>query len=136
MLATFFLSAQAATATGGFGVATPCGSPAIRNATAGAPVYADSTVISSTNGELNVTLSVVMRTINFGAFSMNTRTYCVGSVCSVPGPTLSFSPGDLVNVVVVNGLGSQTNQAGKAINSLRFPNSTNLHTHGARPSLA
>eukprot|EP00164_Ancoracysta_twista_P002674 GFYU01003557.1.p1 GENE.GFYU01003557.1~~GFYU01003557.1.p1 ORF type:complete len:774 (-),score=245.48 GFYU01003557.1:166-2487(-) len=111
----------------GFGVATPCGSATIR---ANPPTFAEPEVISSTNGKLDITLTSDLAMIDYGAFSMNSRVYCYNGKCTHPGPTLKVLAGDIITITLQNMLGVEDNQSTKALNTLRHPNRTNIHTHG------
>lgn len=89
--------------------------------------------LKSSNGYLQVTLRVAMRRINASMFSLNSRGYCLGENCIYPGPTLLVAPGDILNVTIQNDLEDDSSAApdpSHAINTMNYPNHTNLHTHG------
>ncbi|CAK8689527.1 unnamed protein product [Clavelina lepadiformis] len=48
---------------------------------------------------------------------------------SFPSPTLRIKPGDVVSLNLINNL-QEPDFSGAAINELRHPNTTNVHTHG------
>ncbi|TPX31479.1 hypothetical protein SmJEL517_g05185 [Synchytrium microbalum] len=91
------------------------------------PTLAQPTTITSSSGSLSFTLTVDSYAFN-GYISFNTRAYYYNGVGSVPGPTWHVKPGDTVTVTLVNNLGSNTDAG--IMNTLRSPNTTNLHTHG------
>ena len=98
-----------------------------------APTFAHQTTLTSTDGRLEVTLTVEQHQLDAGAFKKNVRAYCYEGACSVPGPTLRVFPGDTVVVTLVNNLqdieAEDTTSDGE-LNSLRDANITNMHTHG------
>ncbi len=53
----------------------------------------------------------------------------------IPGPTIRISPGDILNIVLVNNLADVEN-TDFGVNLYRKPNTTNLHLHGLHVSPA
>lgn len=93
----------------------------------------DMKVYSSSNGVLDVTLTVDQYYYNGPTVRFWTRAYNGG----IPGPVLRVSPGDYVSLKLVNKLGSNSDKIvdhhGETMfveNTFHNPNSTNLHTHG------
>ena len=84
-------------------------------------------VVSSSNGVLDTTLvfGVCRLALPDGKW-MTTRCYNG----TVPGPHLRFSAGDTVRIRVVNALDAAGNTFNTKMNEFRYPNTTNLHTHG------
>jgi FtsP/CotA-like multicopper oxidase with cupredoxin domain len=63
--------------------------------------------------------------------SFNTRAYCINATtCSYPGPTIQLNAGDNLTFTLVNELGAESSTAKHVHNTLRSPNTTNVHTHG------
>eukprot|EP00732_Lithocolla_globosa_P002463 Lithocolla_globosa_v1_NODE_1624_length_2441_cov_23.537301.p1 type:complete len:516 gc:universal NODE_1624_length_2441_cov_23.537301:199-1746(+) len=82
-------------------------------------------VRSSVNGTLNTTF--VVSSLRYeGYSSFNTRVY----EQSFPGPTLELEPGDTMNLVLRNQLGSEKPLVDQRMNRFHSPNVTNLHLHG------
>eukprot|EP00301_Raphidiophrys_heterophryoidea_P027654 c9756_g1_i2.p1 GENE.c9756_g1_i2~~c9756_g1_i2.p1 ORF type:complete len:451 (-),score=137.44 c9756_g1_i2:431-1729(-) len=117
---------KSATGTGGIGISTACGTNLFR----GGDALTQPTVIQSVNGWLNATLTIESFVMNATMFSFKTRAFCYNGVCSVPGPTLRFYPGDKLNITVINKLSSFGQTTSTMHNMLHNPNTTNLHTHG------
>lgn len=101
--------------------------------------------ISSANGELRTTLSVIPAVARAGPLTpaLNVRAYNG----SVPGPTLRIKPGDRLVVNLVNmlgepegdpmpdgGAGAGTTQPSFVGRVVGWPNVTNLHVHGLHVS--
>ena len=83
--------------------------------------------ISSTNGILNVNLTVEPFQFN-GVFSYYTRAFCYNGSCSVPGPTISVQPGDIVVINLKNMLKATTGYS--QTGSTTYPNRTNMFFYG------
>ena len=122
---TSITCSKQATGTGGFGIAEPCQDTSILDAGA----FTEPLTLASTNGKLDVELSVEQYRLDTGAFAINVRAYCFGGVCMHPGPTIATMPGDVVTLTLKNNLGTASTQT-KPVNELRHPNVTNVHTHG------
>eukprot|EP00930_Biecheleria_cincta_P073471 TRINITY_DN6075_c0_g1_i2.p1 TRINITY_DN6075_c0_g1~~TRINITY_DN6075_c0_g1_i2.p1 ORF type:complete len:1800 (+),score=161.76 TRINITY_DN6075_c0_g1_i2:120-5519(+) len=110
----------------GFGVTQACGSTAIFDG----PTFAEPPLAESSGGSLAVTLEVTPGTVDAGLYSFQSRNFKYNGVTAPVGPTLKFKPGDTVSITLVNSLSAQGNDNTKAHNTLRLPNTTNVHTHG------
>lgn len=86
--------------------------------------------LKSSNGRLSVTLDVQVARVYlpFRNISFMARTYNG----SVPGPRLRVSPGDRVEIRLVNSLGPNPHGSGchSPMARYRAANATNLHVHG------
>lgn len=64
-------------------------------------------------------------------FSLTSRVYCYNGGCSIVGPTIILRPGDIFTLTLVNKLGDETDESiGQTMNTIHYPNTTNVHTHG------
>eukprot|EP01052_Picozoa_sp_SAG31_P004360 SAG31_NODE_180_length_21118_cov_62.152671_1_plen_370_part_00 len=114
----------------GFGIQYPCG---YANG-----IYSDSQALayptelsSGTSGALAFTLTVEAYRLDATMFEMNARGYCYAGSCAPIGPTIRVKPGDTLTITLINDLGTEADtQDGKALNTMRHPNMTNVHTHG------
>lgn len=82
-----------------------------------------------------VTLSVEEFRFRNSQLEFNTRAFCHGGVCSVPGPTIVVVPGDKFTLHLVNNLGKNDDEEDNekdsfCANALCHANTTNMHTHG------
>lgn len=102
-------------------------------------IFKEPPEISSQNGILE--LDLIVDAINFSAsaFGFNTRAYNG----MVPGPTLRAQPGDKVRIRLINRLEPEDTSLEQGVtkhwesskwNTLHWPNTTNLHTHGLHVS--
>ncbi|CAK8682729.1 unnamed protein product [Clavelina lepadiformis] len=78
----------------------------------------------SSDGFLEVDLTVAVNPVVIEWLTLFRRTYNGG----FPGPVWRFKPGDTVMVNLINTL--EYPDSSNSFNELRFPNTTNLHTHG------
>lgn len=85
-------------------------------------------VLGSSNGTLDATLTVAVGRVETGEFSFNARLYNG----AMPAPTLEFSAGDTVRLLLENDLEPNADEG--TPNSFRQPNTTNVHTHGLHVS--
>jgi FtsP/CotA-like multicopper oxidase with cupredoxin domain len=83
----------------------------------------------SLNGLLNVTLRVSTGRATAGPLSFNSRLYNGHN----PGPTLRVSPGDRLVIHLQNDLEKDV-PGHPVMNTYRYSNTTNLHTHGMHVS--
>ena len=83
----------------------------------------------SSGGELSVTLDFSVAKFSDDIVSFSTRGYNG----TIPGPVLRVKAGDTLNLWLHNKLSEQDN-AERHMNTLRYPNNTNLHTHGLHVS--
>lgn len=96
--------------------------------------------VSSSASELNVWLSLEQTTVTIGSLNFKTRLFNG----SLPGPTLRIRRGDTVRLRLMNNLDKTfcgytqnavvTSKIGDAMNTIRDPCITNLHTHGLHVS--
>ena len=94
-----------------------------------AETFVEPTALESVNGELHVTLQLayVSRVLNGKAVTLRAMN------ASIPAPTLRVKTGDTLRIEVVNRLPPNPPSEEPA-RHLRYPNSTNLHTHGLHVS--
>ena len=118
---------------GGFGIATPCGVP-IAQSPQESDLFQEPKQVVSVNGVASLHFKFKVDVLNATEFTVNARRWC--SVddqgvedCSLPSPTIVVNPGDLIQVTIDNEMGDDPT-ASQPMNTLRNPNSTNLHTHG------
>jgi len=98
-----------------------------KNAYSNSKILSEPNVISSADGRL--TLNISVQTYRFKSiFSYNTRSYCINSVCSIPGPTISVRTGDIITVNLQNTLRSNTGMNSNGF--LSHPNRTNFYMFG------
>lgn len=94
---------------------------------ASAAVLFEMPTVSSTNGTLDITLTLEESSHSVGnGISLTTRTYNG----TLPGPTLRLSPGDSLSIKFINRLQSQLQSRDFVHNSISAPDETNLHFHG------
>lgn len=93
------------------------------------PEVFDPPVLQSTNGLLDVTLKLqyVDTVLSVGGVEQNTHVRSFNGM--IPAPTLRVHTGDTLRIKIVNGLPPNPPTTEPA-HHLRYPNSTNLHTHG------
>lgn len=91
----------------------------------GTPDFEEPQVLASTNGLLDVVL-----TLKYTVKTLNGKRIRVRSFDGmIPAPTLRVNVGDLLRIRIVNDLPPNPASTEPAVH-LRFFNSTNLHTHG------
>ncbi|XP_076825146.1 multicopper oxidase mco-like [Clavelina lepadiformis] len=90
----------------------------------GGEVFSEPREYDAVNGALNLELQVQMKDFKVEWLTMVRRTYNG----EIPAPTWKIRKGDRVNLKLVNNL--ELTQKVLPFNGFRFPNSTNLHTHG------
>ncbi|KAK3233393.1 hypothetical protein CYMTET_56307 [Cymbomonas tetramitiformis] len=110
----------------GIGIETPCGSTDVYDG----PQLQEPIVLESSEGILEATLSVEQYKYDNGVYNFNTRAFCYEGACTVPGPTFKIRPGDTLKITLVNGLQPNIDDETSEMNTLRHPNTTNIHTHG------
>jgi FtsP/CotA-like multicopper oxidase with cupredoxin domain len=87
--------------------------------------FVEPPVLASVNGLLDITL-----TLSYTSTTLNGKAVTLRSINkSIPAPTLRVNAGDTLRVKVVNQLPANPPST-EAVAHLRYPNSTNLHTHG------
>ena len=87
--------------------------------------FVEPATLASVNGELEVTLALayVQTTLNGKMIKLRSMNN------SIPAPTLRVNAGDRLRIKVINQLPANPPSSEPA-KHLRYPNSTNLHTHG------
>ena len=85
------------------------------------------TEVSSSNGQLAVTLTAREYELDTGAFTMKSKAYCYNDICSHTPPTLRFLPGDTVTITLVNELPATQNSPSDLGHTADH---VNVHTHG------
>ncbi|MCL6269737.1 multicopper oxidase domain-containing protein [Sansalvadorimonas sp. 2012CJ34-2] len=99
---------------------------------AGVPLIEPKTLVSS-NGKLNVEMTMTVGTIQTACHTVTTRLYQVnGETPTSPGTTLRLKKGDALNLTLTNKL-EPVESFGEP-NTFRAPNVTNFHTHGLHVS--
>lgn len=94
---------------------------------ASAAVLFEMPTVSSTNGTLDITLTLEESSHSVGnGISLTTRTYNG----TLPGPTLRLSPGDSLSIKFINRPQSQLQSRDFVHNSISAPDETSLHFHG------
>ena len=91
----------------------------------GTPEFEEPQVLASTNGLLDVVLTLKYTVKTLNGKRIRVRSYDG----SIPAPTLRVNVGDTLRVRVINDLPPNAPNTEPAVH-LRFFNSTNLHTHG------
>jgi len=87
--------------------------------------FVEPATLESVNGELDVTLALA-----YAQLPLNGKMIRVRSMNnSIPAPTLRVNAGDRLRIKVINRLPPNPVSSEPA-RHLRYPNSTNLHTHG------
>ena len=97
-----------------------------------AATLVDPTVLSSASAVWGITLEVRINRVVTEQVNFTTRSYCYNSVCSYPGPTISVKPGDQFTLTLVNTLTGSEPHNMSAMNSIHYPNTTNIHTVSSR----
>jgi FtsP/CotA-like multicopper oxidase with cupredoxin domain len=87
--------------------------------------FVEPPTLSSSNGVLDVTLTVAYVDTRLDGKSVRLRTMAG----SIPAPTLRVEAGDVLRILLENRLPPNPPSA-EPVRHLRYPNSTNLHTHG------
>ena len=87
--------------------------------------FVEPPTLESRNGLLDVTLEVAYRETTLAGKPVRLRS--LGN--SLPAPTLRVQPGDLLRIRLANNLPPNARSV-EPVRHLRYPNSTNLHTHG------
>ncbi|EQC35142.1 hypothetical protein SDRG_07375 [Saprolegnia diclina VS20] len=87
-------------------------------------------VYKSHNGVLEITLTVQATRFTNGPVAFTTRSYNG----LFPGPTLCAKPGDTLRITLINQLEADAPSEGLHMNTLRDPNTTNIHFHGMHVS--
>ena len=87
--------------------------------------FVEPPMLSSVNGKLDVTLNLTYLKTTLNGKSVTLRNWAG----SIPAPTLRVNVGDTLRVLVNNLLPPNPPSTEPAMH-LRYPNSTNLHTHG------
>ncbi len=91
--------------------------------------FVEPTVLESVNGELEVTLQLA-----YVSRALNGKPVTLRAINgSIPAPTLRIRTGDTLRVEVANRLPPNP-PSSEPVAHLRYPNSTNLHTHGLHVS--
>ncbi|OQR87300.1 hypothetical protein ACHHYP_09146 [Achlya hypogyna] len=94
------------------------------------PMLQQPLAYKSHDGVLEVSLTVEATRFNDGPLAFNTRTYNG----MFPGPTLCAKPGDTLRITLINQLLPDLPSEHLHMNTLRDPNTTNLHFHGMHVS--
>jgi FtsP/CotA-like multicopper oxidase with cupredoxin domain len=90
-----------------------------------AETFAEPPLLESVDGRLDVTLTLAYADTTINGKPVRVRTMN----SSIPAPTLRVNAGDTLRIKVVNQLPSNP-VSNEPARHLRYPNSTNLHTHG------
>lgn len=61
-------------------------------------------VLYSSNGLLDITLTIEAARITTKPFDFTSRVFCYSGICNTPGPTLNIKPGERVRIKLVNKL--------------------------------
>ena len=102
-----------------------CGSSSNNSAPLPVETFVEPPTLASINGKLDVTLTLAYLRTTLNGKSVTLR----NMYGSIPAPTLRVNVGDTFRVRVVNQLPANPPSTEPAAH-LRYPNSTNLHTHG------
>jgi FtsP/CotA-like multicopper oxidase with cupredoxin domain len=94
------------------------------------PSFPQPPVLASENGQLQVTLEVLLASHEFNGGIITTA--CYNGI--IPGPTLKVRPGDTLTVHLTNRLPPNTDALPGDANIPNHPNTTNLHFHGLHVS--
>lgn len=102
-----------------------CGGDGASTFDAHPETFVEPPVLASVNGVLDFTLTLAytQATLDGKAVTLRTMNGCV------PAPTVRIAAGDTLRIKVLNQLPPNPPSA-EAARHLRYPNSTNLHTHG------
>jgi len=87
--------------------------------------FVEPATLTSVNGELDVTLALAYLETTLNGKAVRLRSM----YNSIPAPTLRVNAGDRLRIKVINQLPPNPRSSEPA-RHLRYPNSTNLHTHG------
>lgn len=87
--------------------------------------FTEPQLLESVNGQLDLTLILAYTQTTINGKPVTVRTMN----SSIPAPTLRINAGDTLRIKVINQLPPNP-QSVEPARHLRFPNSTNLHTHG------
>jgi FtsP/CotA-like multicopper oxidase with cupredoxin domain len=88
---------------GGFGITSPCGTPAHVIDAAAAPALTEPLALTpGANGVVDI--SVEEQTVSTSVFSFRSRVFCSGGTCGVPGPTIKIAPGQTWSIRLTNNL--------------------------------
>jgi hypothetical protein len=88
--------------------------------------FVEPQVLASSNGRLDVTMSVAYLKTTLDNKEVNLRSM----FGSIPAPTLRVNVGDTLRILVDNRLPPNKTTGTGPVKHLRYPNSMNLHTHG------
>ncbi|OQS05383.1 hypothetical protein THRCLA_02473, partial [Thraustotheca clavata] len=94
------------------------------------PILQQPPAHKSADGILDITLRAQVARFTQGPVAFNTRTYNG----MFPGPTLCVKPGDTLKITLVNDLLPDLPSEHLSMNTMRDPNTTNLHVHGMHVS--
>jgi FtsP/CotA-like multicopper oxidase with cupredoxin domain len=86
------------------------------------------TVISSASATWSATLSVGIARVVTEQVSFTSRVFCYNGACSYPGPTIVVKPGDEFTLTLVNTLTGSEPDNMSLMNTIHYPNTTNVHT--------
>ena len=113
----------------GAGLVVPAGLEGCGNGSSYPPLpeetFVEPPTLASVHGELDVTLALAYVETTLDGKPVRLRSM----FNSIPAPTLRVDAGDRLRIKVVNQLPANPPSSDPA-RHLRFPNSTNLHTHG------
>lgn len=87
--------------------------------------FVDPQVLSSVDGKLELTLNLAYLTTRLDGKQVTLRNW----FGTIPAPTLRVNAGDTLRIRLVNNLPANPPST-EPVKHLRYPNSTNLHTHG------
>src|SRR5207249_7891273 len=106
-----------------------CGGGGESVAAAPAETLVEPPTLKSIDGVLDITLQLA-----YLSTMLNSKAVTLRSMNShIPAPTLRIGVGDTLRIKVVNQLPANPRSA-EPVQHLRYPNSTNLHTHGLHVS--
>ena len=91
--------------------------------------FTEPQLLASANGLLDIALTLAYSQTTINGKQVNVRTMN----SSIPAPTLRLNAGDTLRIKVVNQFPANPSSSEPA-RHLRYPNSTNLHTHGLHVS--
>jgi len=91
--------------------------------------FVEPQILSSVNGKLDITLKLAYLKTTLNGKSVMLR----NMYGTIPAPTLRVNAGDTLRILLVNQLPANSPSTEPATH-LRYPNSTNLHTHGLHVS--
>jgi FtsP/CotA-like multicopper oxidase with cupredoxin domain len=111
-------------ALAGCGGGDGAASPAVPDET-----FLEPQILASVGGRLDVTLSLAYLKTMLNGKAVTLR----NMFGTIPAPTLRVNAGDTLRILVVNSLPANPPSTEPATH-LRYPNSTNLHTHGLHVS--